>query len=432
MSTSGADYLIVGGGVFGASTALHLSKLKPSASVVLIDRTPFPCPIAASYDINKAVRTDYEDLFYCRLGLQTLDRWRNDPLFEKYYHQSGMITIKNGPESIGSKIIDNFKKLNVHYEAEVFSPDEMKTRFDGLFANADYSHVDEIYWNPLSGWAEADRAVEATIKAAVDGGVMYIAASVSALLLSDGACTGVQTADGQMLYADHVILSTGAGTAKFLADSAPNQRGLQAGRRITAAAVCEAATDVSEEQREKYRNMPVFVLDDGVTQGETMPITPNGQMKFIRDVTWKNTIKHHESGQSLSVPITTPSRSQWSSPSDIPMGLREEIDTVVKGIYGEEEGKKLQPNTLRMCWDGLTQDNDWYICPHPRCKNLYIATGGSFHGWKFLPILGEFVIQMLDGTLPSEQAEHWAWDRKMEGLPPNPLEPLRELRDIKA
>ncbi|KAI4242851.1 MAG: hypothetical protein LQ352_007153 [Teloschistes flavicans] len=448
MSPNPVDYLIVGGGVFGASTAFHLSQQKPSASIVLIDRTPFPCPIAASHDINKAVRADYGDMFYCKLGLKTLERWRTDPLFKKYFHQSGMITITNGPESLGRKIIDNFKTLNASYEAEVFGPEEMKTRFEGIFANTDYSHVEEIYYNPLSGWAEAARAVEATTKAAIDGGVRYIEASISKLLLADGVCTGVRTTKGETYHADRVILSTGAYTAKLLADTAPDEPGLHAGRRITAAAVCEAATDVTQEQKEIYKNMPVFVLDDEVTQGiltldslgrclltsrgETMPITPNNQMKFIRDVTWKNTVKHHASGRSISVPETTPTRSQWAKPSEIPRGLRREIDKVIKGIHGKTEGANLQPNTLRMCWDGLTQDNNWYITPHPRCKNLYIATGGSFHGWKFLPILGEFVVQMLDGELPDEEKERWAWDTNLEGLPKNPLEPARELRDIVA
>ncbi|KAL8890837.1 MAG: hypothetical protein Q9215_002063 [Flavoplaca cf. flavocitrina] len=432
MSSSRADYLIVGAGVFGASTALQLSKQKPSASVCLIDRTPFPCPIAASHDLNKSVRADYEDLFYCGLGIKALERWRNDPLFKQFYYQSGMITIENGPESLGTKIIDNFKKLKVHYEAEVFSPDEMRTRFDGLFADADYSYVTEVYWNPLSGWAEAARAVEATTQAAVDGGVQYVAASVSELLLEDGRCKGIRTTEGRTYYADHVILSTGANTAKLLADTAPEEPGMQVARRITAAAVCEAATDMNEEQKKKYRNMPVFVLDDGVTQGETLPITPDGQMKFIRDVPWKNTVKHQASRQSISVPLTTPARSQWSKPSELPKGLREEIGMVIKGIYGETQGSQLVPQRMRMCWDGLTQDDDWYICSHPRCANLYVATGGSFHGWKFLPILGEYVVQMLDGELGSEEAKRWAWDRSLTGLPPNPLEPKRELRDIVA
>ena len=88
--------------------------------------------------------------------------------------------------------------------------------------------------------------------------------------------------------------------------------------------------------------------------GETMPITPDGQMKFIRDVTWKNTVDHPASGQSFSVPLTTPDRSQWTSPEKIPLGLREEVEMVVKGIYGAD-GTSLMPNTLRMCWYGRTQ-----------------------------------------------------------------------------
>ena len=37
---------------------------------------------------------------------------------------------------------------------------------------------------------------------------------------------------------------------------------------------------------------------------------------------------------------------------------------------------------------------------------------------------------MLEGKLGPEEAERWAWDRNIEDLPPNPLEPMRELRDI--
>ncbi|KAL8934656.1 MAG: hypothetical protein Q9216_005797 [Gyalolechia sp. 2 TL-2023] len=435
MSTSQVDYLIVGAGVFGASTALHLSKQKPSASILLIDRTPFPCPIAASHDINKAVRADYTDIFYCKLGIQTLERWKNDPLFAKYFHQSGMITIKTDVESLGRRIIDNFKELNVHYEAEVFDPVEMKTRFDCLFASGDFSHTGEVYHNPLSGWAEAARALEATTQTAVDNGVRYVAASISTLLMDAGRCTGVRTTDGQIFTANHVILSTGANTAKLHADSAPKNPELQVGHRMTAAAVCESATNMNEEQRKKYKSMPVFVFDDDFTQGETMPITPDGQLKFIRDVPWKNTVRHHESGQAISIPPTTASESQWTAPETFPAGLREEISIVVKGIFGaEEEALQLTPNSFRMCWDALTPDNNFYITPHPRIPHLFIATGGSFHGWKFLPVLGEYVVRMLDGELSAEKRGRWAWDRKCEcgGLypTPNPLEPRRELAEI--
>lgn len=57
------SYVIVGAGIFGTSTALHLAKAFPSASITLIDRTPFPCPLAASYDYQKVVRADYGNIF---------------------------------------------------------------------------------------------------------------------------------------------------------------------------------------------------------------------------------------------------------------------------------------------------------------------------------------------------------------------------------
>ena len=79
--------------------------------------------------------------------------------------------------------------------------------------------------------------------------------------------------------------------------------------------------------------------------------------------------------------------------------------------------------------DGVTPDNNWFISPHLRCKNLYIATAGSFHGWKFLPIIGKYVVQMLKGQLSEEMKKRWHWDRTFEGTPTS-LMPKREMRDL--
>ena len=41
-----------------------------------------------------------------------------------------------------------------------------------------------------------------------------------------------------------------------------------------------------------------------------------------------------------------------------------------------------------------------------------MATCGSFHGYKFFPILGKYIVQMLEGELESELEAKWAWDRE--------------------
>ena len=347
MPGSNDSYLIVGAGVFGASTALHLSRRKPGAKITLLDRLPFPDPIAASHDINKVVRADYDDIFYVKLGLETLEYWRHDPIWKPYYHQVGMLTIEE--PSIASKILENFEKLGIKHNAEVLKTQEIRERWHGLYADADYTNIQDGFWNPESGWAEAAKALEATIKAAVENGVQYVSESAASLLRDGGVCRGVKTQSGKEVTADHIILSTGAYTAKLLADSFPNEPDLLAGSRIIAAGVCEAAVHLTDEQRTRFKDTPVFVLDANKTRGETMPPTPEGELKFIRDVKFANTVTHEKSGKQMLVPMTGRHTSQWTDPDKIPLGLREEIATVIKGIYGKH-GTDLTPAEYRFCW----------------------------------------------------------------------------------
>ncbi len=41
-----------------------------------------------------------------------------------------------------------------------------------------------------------------------------------------------------------------------------------------------------------------------------------------------------------------------------------------------------------------------------------MATGGSLHGWKFLPSLGDFVVDSMTGALEPELVEKWSWESK--------------------
>lgn len=61
--------------------------------------------------------------------------------------------------------------------------------------------------------------------------------------------------------------------------------------------------------------------------------------------------------------------------------------------------------------DAITPTEDFIISPHPATGNLYVATVGSFHGFKFLPIIGKYVVQMLEGSLSSTWQKKWAWDK---------------------
>lgn len=56
--------------------------------------------------------------------------------------------------------------------------------------------------------------------------------------------------------------------------------------------------------------------------------------------------------------------------------IKPELDLVREGIYGKQ-AEDLTLENYRICWDSITPNQDFIICPHPHSKNLYIALGGS-------------------------------------------------------
>lgn len=61
-----------------------------------------------------------------------------------------------------------------------------------------------------------------------------------------------------------------------------------------------------------------------------------------------------------------------------------------------------------------------------------MATCGSFHGWKFFPIIGKYVLRMLEGTLSPELQAKWAWDRELPDVSENIQWPRNELDELRS
>lgn len=259
-SSVAKSYIIVGAGVFGASTALHLIRAEPRARVVLLDRNAYTAPIrvAASWDWNKVIRADYADIDYMRLALEAKELWANDPLWKPFYHESGAYWVST--TDFSRRVQENFRKLGVESGLLGLPVDEARKAYGGIFEDGDYTGVKEVFINKLSGWAEAKEALRRTIEEAVSLGVEYIEANISTLEFDEsGATTGVVASTGEVLRADRVILSTGAYTAKLLADSAPTRPELHAGDRFIAVGVTEGFTSVSGDNAAQFYDGPVGI-----------------------------------------------------------------------------------------------------------------------------------------------------------------------------
>lgn len=271
-------YIIVGAGAFGASTALELKRTDPTAEVLLVDGGAQPNTFSASHDLNKIIRSDYGNIFYMKLSLDAQERWRNDPIYKAYYHQPGMLYAVGF--DLGKTYIDNYAELGVEHASEFLGPKEARTRFSGIFRNANWTDVKENYFNPRSGWGEATGALTSLIKAAVDAGVKFRTATVSKLLFNDSnGCVGVSLEGGEELRADNVLLSIGAWTPLFLANSAPDNQLLQAGDRMVAAAAIQCTATYPPEEAEKLKDAPVIVNTMPHTNGKYQ-VDNAGRKKF--------------------------------------------------------------------------------------------------------------------------------------------------------
>ena len=260
MTSTEPSYLIVGSGVFGVSTAYHLIKKNPKASVTLVDRDPYDGDnrVAASWDWNKVVRADYDDIVYCELAIEAQDVFKTDPLWQPYFHETGVYWICRS--DYAQDVINNYKKLGRKADITAVPIEEAKKLYGGLYKDADYTGAKEVLINKTGGWAAAGDSLRAVTRECLKLGVKYVTADIATLDFDQsGRCTGVKTASGDVLKAEHVILCTGAFTSKLLEFSAASSgnEDLRAGDRIVAGGITTGMHILSEEAHKRFADMPV-------------------------------------------------------------------------------------------------------------------------------------------------------------------------------
>lgn len=54
-------------------------------------------------------------------------------------------------------------------------------------------------------------------------------------------------------------------------------------------------------------------------------------------------------------------------------------------------------------------DGDFIVSYHPSYDGLFLATGGSGHGYKFFPVLGDKIVDAMEGTLEPGLRQLWEW-----------------------
>lgn len=68
-----------------------------------------------------------------------------------------------------------------------------------------------------------------------------------------------------------------------------------------------------------------------------------------------------------------------------------------------------------MCYYSDSPDSHWVIDYHPSLPSLLIASGGSGHAYKFLPVIGELIHARLENRLGERWGRLWAIEGRQGG-----------------
>lgn len=401
--------LILGHGVFGLSTA-HALSLRPAyanTTITLLDRSTFPSPDGSSIDSSRIIRADYHDAAYASLAAAAQKIWRqqgpDDLGGQGRYTESGLVLVANkgeqGEEYVRGSL-DNVAKMMAEAGdeegvKELMTKGEIEAAVGIGGGSGDWGYI-----NRRSGWADAEAGmIWLRKKVEALGRVNFRQGEVITLLKTNDKVDGAQLTTGETITADLTILATGAWTGALV-----DLRG-----RAQASGQVLCYLHITDEEQARLAASPVLL-----NMSTGMFIIPPAH----------NILKVARHAYGLSNPISIPDPCNPSERITVSLPKTTHDDP---NLWVPREGelacrqalREMIPSlaerpfeTSKICWYTDTPKGDFLITYHPDFEGLFLATGGSGHGYKFLPVIGERIVDCVERRCPEMFKEKWKWPKE--------------------
>jgi len=371
-----ATVIVVGGGINGVTSAIELKRR--GHKVILVDPGPLPHPLAASTDISKAVRAAYgSDEDYTALAERCIELWRkwNAKFGIELYHETGVLFVcqhRMQPDDFEYESCRVLEKQGHRFER--FDSFTFHERFPAFAED----RFQDGFFDPDAGYVESGRVVATLIEHAKSLGVeLREHTKFTALDESDRRVEGIVLEDRHRINGDAVIMATGAWTPHLLPFTKKFLR-----------STAHPVFHLRPKQPNFFlpERFPFFGADISTTGYYGFPLN-QGVVK----------IANHGPGREMSP----------DSPERVV--TREDENDLRKFLRSTIPGLAEAPIVYtRVCMYCDTNDGDFWIAPDPDRPNLTIATGDCGHGFKFAPVLGELIADVVEGK-PNPLLQKFRW-----------------------
>ena len=228
--TDGIDFTIIGAGIVGMSTALHLRKAHPNAKIILVERgylptgastknAGFACfgsPTELKDDLAKMDEHSVWETVAMRLdGLKELFSLVNAAKVQ-YEACGSWDIIREEEETVSTDFLDylNEKLLEITSEKLVFTEDHTKVIESG------FSGVKTTYFNRLEGAIHTGKLIEELHRSCTNEGIHFLFGVNVLSFESHDSGVDIQTSMG-LLETAKLLVCTNAFAREYLSDIQP-------------------------------------------------------------------------------------------------------------------------------------------------------------------------------------------------------------------
>jgi sarcosine oxidase len=359
------DVAVVGAGVFGAWTAWHLAKR--GQRVLLLEAYGPAHARASSGGESRIIRMGYgaEEL-YTRWSQRSLVQWKE--LFaetkQELFHETGVLWL--AASGVREKqTVETLQRCGVPHRVL------QNAQLTQLYPQVNFAGVEFAIFEPASGVLMARRAVAAVVADALRLGAEYRVAQIRTPEKSVGP-QQIKTTAGDVIFAGSVVFACGAWLGKVSPEIL--------GPRIfpTRQEVFFFATPPGD-MRFSPPALPTWLFKEEQVYG--MPDIESRGLKVAFD--------HHGEG------VDPDTQSRFASAE----GAEQARRYVACRFPALRDAPIVES---RVCQYENTSSGDFLVDRHPALENVWFVGGGSGHGFKHGPAMGEYVAGQLLGDGATE------------------------------
>lgn len=367
---------VIGAGAFGGWTALHL--LERRVKVTLLDAWGPGNSRASSGGETRILRATYgPDQPYTELAGRALKLWlKYERRWKRrFLHRVGVLWMaSSNDDAFEHGSLKPLRQAGIEFQE--LSARKLKKRWPQVC----FDGVDWGIYEPECGYLEARTSCQAVVEAFVAAGGKYRQLAVMAEGLEHAIPRGLSLSDGSRLKADDYVFACGPWLGKLFP---------------------ETIGDLVQATKQD-----IFFF--GTPAGDPrfndthLPVWGDHREHFFYGIPGSDR-RGFKVADDTRGPVFDPTSGERVVSPDTLRGVREHLAFRFPAL------KDAPLIETRVCQYEQTPDEHFIVDRHPRMENVWLLGGGSGHGFKHGPAVGEVMAELILGG--GEPGKTWRLSR---------------------